>query len=129
MNLINMKTREYPVTPEELHRRFPGAPYPIPPSQLFRYGYAEVRQVAPPVPGEFQQAVEIAPEKVTGIYWRQKWEVIDYFTADEQAEKAIVEKKALAGTDYKSMIRRRAKKLESEGKNYEALLTLKKIGE
>lgn len=94
MNYICIKTKEYPVPPEEFRRRFPGSPYPMLPSQLFRYGYAEVHETTPPIAGEYETAIESFPEHTMGMVWRQKWELVDYFTANEQAEKEIIERTA-----------------------------------
>ena len=75
-NLINLETKEYPVSVDEFKRRFPNVSFPqqIP---FADFGYAVVFPVPQPVHDAMTHtAREIAPVLTTKGAWEQRWEIV-----------------------------------------------------
>lgn len=75
-NLIKIDTKEYPVSIEEFHRRFPNTSFTsqIPFADL---GYAVVFPAPqPPHNPATEIAREIAPVPTVKGHWEQRWKIV-----------------------------------------------------
>ena len=80
MRLINIKTKEYPVSLIEFRKRFPMAPASPNINDFLKYGYAMVRPTDPPATISNQYIMEDVPEPITKRMFRQVWALVDLET-------------------------------------------------
>lgn len=78
MDLINIRTKEYPVSLSEFRRRFPLAPVAPNMNDFLKYGFAMVRPTELPILLPSQYVMEDAPVAITNKMYMQTWAVIDY---------------------------------------------------
>lgn len=97
-----------------------------------RYNGKYDAQESPLEPGTFivpARSTDVAPPSVGGNQFAQwdgtQWLVEDVATPPGPAPYSP----AIGDTNYRALIRRRAEKLVSQGRQYDALLLLKTIGE